>query len=165
MTLYFVMANHNDAKPIIDYFDMKKDVAPCPFEVFRADDIVLCLSGEGRSNTAAATAYILTRWGKDGLFVHLEPWPGKCNVVIYPNIIIDLKEIVYQEMLYKLPSFIEEVFVEDIEGLYAFTTAAHFLPLKQIIILKTPDKVDKRTLGWLENIKAGLQYTNFSLKI
>lgn len=158
MTLYFVMANHDDARPVIKYFELKKDVAPCPFPVFRAQNVVLCISGHGRGNTAAATAYLLTRWGKDGLFVHLEPWPGKCDVVLYPNIIVDLKEMVYQEMLYKLPPFVEEVFIEDVEGVYALTTASHFLPLKQIMILKTPDRVDERTLSWLETICFNLRF-------
>ena len=157
MMLYFVMARHNDARPVIEYFGLKKDVAPTPFPIFRARDAVLCLSGDGRGNTAAATAYLLTRWGRDGLYVHLEPWPGKCDVVIYPNIIVDLKEIVYQEMLYKTPAFMEEAFIEDVEGVYAYTTASRFLPLKQIIILKTPERVDERTLSWLETISLSLR--------
>lgn len=156
--LYFVMANQDDARPVINYFSLKKDIALCPFPVFTSDEdcVTLCLSGEGRGNTAAATAYLLTRFGRSGLYVHLEPWRGKCDVVLYPNIMVDLDEIVYQEMLYKTPSFMEEVFVEDIEGVYAFTTASRFLPLKQIIILKTPDLVDERTLSWLQTVSVSL---------
>ena len=157
MMLYFVMSHHDDARPLINYFGLKKDVAPSPFPIFRAQDVALCISGSGRASTAAATAYLLTRWGRDGLFVHLEPWPGKCDVVLYPNILVDLKEVVYQEMLYKPPPFMEEVFIEDVEGVYAYNAASHFLPLKQIIILKTPDRVDERTLSWLDTIRMSLK--------
>ena len=151
MMLYFVIARHNDARPVIDYYDLKKDMAGCPFTVFTSNNIVLCLSGDGRANAAAATAYILSRWGRDGLFIHLGPLENK-EGVLYPHTITDREELVYQEMLYKPPSFVKEDTLEDSEGLYAFLSAAKFLPLKQIIVLRTTNLADERILSWLETI-------------
>jgi len=128
------MARHNDARPVIDRYELKKDMSPCPFPIFTAGDVVLCISGEDRVNAAAATSYLLTRWGRDGLFVHLGPAdtnPG----VSYPHTISDGDEIVYQEMLFKHP-FEFEGRLEEGEAVYAFSAAARFLPLKQIVVLR-----------------------------
>ena len=153
--LYFIMAEHNHARPVIKYFALKKDMAPVPFTVFTADNTVLCLSGSGRANTAAATAYLLTRWGRSGLFVHIGLSGNAGEGVLYPHTITDGEDIIYQEMLYKLPSFMSEGFLNDYEGTYAFLAASRFLPLKQIIILQAGNHVDEGTLSWLETTYYG----------
>jgi len=151
MMLYFVMARYRDARPLIDYYSLKKDMAGCPFTIFIADNVVLCLSDGGRANTAAATAYLLTRWGRDGLFVHIVP-SKTGEEVLYPHTILDGENKVYQEMLYKPPPFIREDTLEDGEGVYAFLSASRFLPLKQIIVLQTNNPVNEGILSWLETI-------------
>ena len=167
MMLYFVIACHNDARPVIDYYGLKKDMAGCPFTIFTAHNIVLCLSGNSRANAAAATAYVLSRWGRDGLFVHLGPLkhsdspehPGlleKEGNIFYPHTIFDGDELVYQEMLYKPPSLVREGTLEDSEGVYAFLSAAKFLPLKQIIVLRAHNLADEGILSWLETICGAL---------
>ena len=155
MTLYFLIACHNDAKPVIDYYGLKKDMAGGPFTIFTAHNVVLCLSGNGRANAAAATAYVLSRWGRDGLFVHLSTLE-KEEGVFYPHTITDREELVYQEMLYKPPSFVREGIIEDGEGVYAFLSASKFLPLKQIIILRAHNLADEGILSWLETIHRAL---------
>jgi len=155
MMLYFVMAQHNDARPIIDYYGLKKDMSGCPFTIFAAQNVVLCLSGEGRANTSAATAYMLTRWGREGLFVHLGPLKSGDDV-LYPHTILNGEELVYQEMLYKPPVFMHEGSLEDGEGIYAFLAASKFLPLKQIIVLRTNNPADEGILSWLETICTAL---------
>ena len=152
MMLYFVMARHNDARPVIDYYDLKKDMAPCPFTVFTANDVVLCISDEGKANAAAATAYLLTRWGKNGLFVHLGSVPGERESVLYPYAIKDKQEIVYQEMLYRPPFYFYEDTLTDGEGLYAFMAAARFLPLKHIVVLRVHKGIDEGIFLWLESL-------------
>jgi len=173
MMLYFVMARHNDARPIIEYFGLKRDMSPCPFPVFMAGDVVLCLSEEStRANTAAATAYLLTRWGRNGVFVHLgrlgrpdlsifnsgkrEGESGTGVGILYPYSISDGNERVYQEMLYKPPAFMHEGHLEDSEGVYAFLAASRFLPLKQIIVLRYSGKPDEGTIAWVEMIYFGM---------
>lgn len=152
MILYFLMSRHNEAAPLIKHYGLKKDMAPCPFPVFLADNVLLCLSGEGRANAAAATAYLLTRWGRDGLFVHL----GLAKSALYPHTITEGKERAYQEMLYKPPAFISEGVLEEGEAFYAFMAAARFLPLKQIIVLRI-DSIDEGIFTWLETICMGLK--------
>ena len=152
MMMYFVMTRHNDARPIIDYYDLKKDMAPCPFTVFTANDVVLCISDEGKANAAAATAYLLSRWGKNGLFVHLGILSGEKEGVLYPYVITDKQEIVYQEMLYKSPSNFYEDILNDGEGLYSFMAAARFLPLKQILVLRVHKTVGEGIFSWLERL-------------
>ena len=176
MMLYFVIARHHDARPIIDYYGLKKDMTGGPFTIFTAHNIVLCLSDKGRANAAAATAYMLSRWGRDGLFVHLgllgaldssESLVSSGSLesleslvrdegVFYPHTIFDGKEVVYQEMLYKPPLIIQEGTLEDGEGLYAFLSAARFLPLKQIIVLRSNHLANEGVLSWLETICGAL---------
>ena len=164
MMLYFVMARHKDARPIIDYYDLKKDMAPCPFTVFTANDVVLCISDEGKANAAAATAYLLSRWGKDGLFVHLGIISKEQNMVLYPFSITDNREIAYQEMLYNTPHYFYEDSLNDGEGLYAFMAAARFLPLKQIIVLRAHNTINEGTFSWLETIFGTMLFPIFMWK-
>ena len=157
MLLYFLMSRHNDARPLIKHYGLHKDMAPCPFEVFLAGDVVLCLSGEGRVNAAAATAYLLTRWGRDGLFIHLGITKTSVPGTFYPHTIADFceeYEEAYQEMLYKPPAFVYDGVLEDGEGFFAFMAAANFLPLKQIMVLRN---ADERIYPWLETICMALK--------
>lgn len=162
LMIYFVMARHNDARPIIEYFKLKKDMAPGPFTVFHAEDVVLCLSGDG-VYSAAATAYILTRWGRRGLFVHLVEGPE----VLYPHTIMDAESgiangkttgkeiigsrlVIYQEMLYKPPDFVQEGILVSREAAYTFLAASKFLLLKQILVLQCKDC--RSVLPWFEDL-------------
>jgi len=148
--IYFVVAQHNDARPIIEYYGLKRDMAPCPFPIFLADGVALCLSDNGRANAAAATAYLLSRWGRDGVFVHLSPSLGLRQELLYPHTITDGTDRVYQEMLYKAPCNVKEGCIEDGQALYAYMAAWRFLPLKQIIVLQ--GKIDEGVFLWLELI-------------
>ena len=160
--LYFIIARHNDARPVIDYFNLKKDMAFCPFPIFLADNVVLCLSGEGSAYAAAASSCLLTRWGRNGLFVHMAP-----GDFIIPHTITYGGTTIYQEMLYKPPPFVSEGKIEDGEAVHAFLAAGRFLPLRQIIVMRgipggpvppngpvPPDSPvpDERILLWLEKI-------------
>jgi len=168
MMIYFIMARHNDARPVIDYYGLKKDMGSCPFTTFTSGNVVLCLSDEGKANAAAATAYVLSRWGRDGLFVHLgyldaqkaQFFGGLEGDWLYPHAILSREEMVYQEMLYKPPSFVKEGILEDDEGVYAFLAASRFLPLKQIMVLRTSNPINKGIfegmLSWLETICTAL---------
>ena len=153
--LYFVIALHNNARPVIDYFGLKRDVAPGPFPIFAAEGCALCLSGEGRANAAAASAYLLTRWHSNGMFVHIGPG-GDGGKIAYPHTISDGKETAYQEMLYKTPPFIVGGSIEDAEGLCAFKAASFFLPLQQVMVVRACGAIDERTLSWLAAICSGM---------
>lgn len=152
MMLYFVVPSHDEARPIIRFFGLKKDMAPCPFPVFTMGEVALCVSGKGSANAAASTAYLLTRWGQNGLFSHLSSAEGPEDVE-YPYAITDGTETVYQEMLYKPPYLMQEGLLIDPPALHAFIAAARFLPLKQIIVLRT---IDERTLSWLDTLYFGM---------
>lgn len=56
--LNFVIALAAEAKPIIDYWRLKKLQTWQPFPVFATDHCRLIISGIGRTNSAAATAWL-----------------------------------------------------------------------------------------------------------
>jgi len=143
------MPDYSYARPFIKYYDLKKDMAFCPFDVFLSDYIVLCLSGKGGANAAAATAYILTRFGKEGLFVHLA---ASTNEPLLPVSITFNGETAYPELLYKPPPLLKEESLADEAGLYAFLAASRFIPLNNIIILRSNNSANEVILIWLETI-------------
>ena len=53
-------ALHCEAKPIIDYYRLKKDPAENAFDVYQDERIACVVSGIGGINMAAATAWMLS---------------------------------------------------------------------------------------------------------
>ena len=53
----FVIAYSAEATALINYFRLEKQQQQ-EFPLYRADDISLVISGSGKSNAAAATAYL-----------------------------------------------------------------------------------------------------------
>lgn len=56
--LIWVAALHCEAKPVIDFFRLKKSHEQHAFDVYQGDNICCIVSGIGKTNTAAATAWI-----------------------------------------------------------------------------------------------------------
>lgn len=61
--LIIAAALHCEAKPFIEYFDLKKDLSYSSFQVFRKEDIVLYITGTGPIEAAIVTACFLTKEG------------------------------------------------------------------------------------------------------
>ncbi len=58
--LIIAAALHCEAKPFIEYFDLKKDLSYSSFQVFRKENIVLYITGTGPMESAIVTASFLT---------------------------------------------------------------------------------------------------------
>ena len=54
----FVVAHQSEARPLIEYYRLTKDVRHRAFPVYANDNVRLVVTGEGKINCAAATAYI-----------------------------------------------------------------------------------------------------------
>jgi adenosylhomocysteine nucleosidase len=69
----FVTALMVEAAPIINYFNLKKDINVRAFTVYKNTDIALIVSGVGKLKSAAATAYIcsICGTGKKDLLVNV----------------------------------------------------------------------------------------------
>lgn len=59
--LIIAAALHCEAKPFIEYFDLKKDLSYSSFQVFRKEDIVLYITGTGPIEATIVTACFLTK--------------------------------------------------------------------------------------------------------
>ena len=60
--LIWVCALHCEAKPIIDYYRLKKSHDDNAFELYRGDDTLCLVSGIGKIASAAACAWIAARY-------------------------------------------------------------------------------------------------------
>lgn len=60
--LIWVCALHCEAKPIIDYYRLKKSHDDNAFELYRGDDMLCIVSGIGKIASAAACAWIAARY-------------------------------------------------------------------------------------------------------
>ena len=63
--IYFVTALYCEAKPLIDYFSLKKNSQIRKFQIFEANEVCLVLSKPGKLNAAIATTYLLTVYPPD----------------------------------------------------------------------------------------------------
>jgi nucleoside phosphorylase len=61
------MATLLEAKPFVDGFGMTQ-AEKKPFKVYRNENLVLIISGIGKSNAAMAAAYLICRYGIDALY-------------------------------------------------------------------------------------------------
>ncbi len=56
--LIWVAALHCEAKPVIDFYRLKKSHAKSPFDIYRGDDMTCIVSGIGKVASAAACAWL-----------------------------------------------------------------------------------------------------------
>ena len=56
--LIWVSALHCEAKPVIDYYRLRKEHAKTPFELYRGEQMIAIVSGIGKIASAAASAWI-----------------------------------------------------------------------------------------------------------
>lgn len=61
--LYFICAFYNEAKPIINFYKLKRVNENKFFQVFENENIKLIISGIGKINSAIATAHIVSKYG------------------------------------------------------------------------------------------------------
>lgn len=160
---FIVTAFHAEAKPIIEYFGLKKVMKPCRFQVFVGESVALVESGLGIVASAAATSFLLTEFeaGAKDAVLNIGICGAKdssfkkgdiilCHKIInhdtkrtfYPDIIVEhkMKEAVLETFSFPVnkeeyPCSIEGDVV-DMEGAGFFETASFFLPPHKIHCLK-----------------------------
>lgn len=59
--LIWVCALHCEAKPVIDYYRLKKSHDDSAYDLYRSQDMICIVSGTGKLASAAATAWIAAR--------------------------------------------------------------------------------------------------------
>jgi len=59
--VYISVSMYVEAKPIIDYYNLKKDVDERFYQIFKSDNMRLIITGVGKVNCAAATSYLLAK--------------------------------------------------------------------------------------------------------
>lgn len=61
--IFIVTALMLEAAPIIDFFNLKKDMKILPYSVFKGSDIALIVSGVGKLKSAMASVYLYNMYG------------------------------------------------------------------------------------------------------
>jgi nucleoside phosphorylase len=156
--IYFLTAMYYEAEPIISYYKMKKVMEAKKFQVFKAIDKLLIISGVGSLKASVAVTYILNSFNykEDDIFINI----GICGAVnenlcegqvIMCNKVLDsyANKTLYPDMLLKHPfsegtlhSFPKAVMekvegdIVDMEGAFFFQTAVMFLKPHNIHIIK-----------------------------
>ncbi len=71
--VYLVTALPAEAKPVASWFNLKRVLPESAFPVFRNEHVALTVSGVGKLNAAAATAFLFARFGcpRDRIWVNL----------------------------------------------------------------------------------------------
>ncbi|MEG6567092.1 nucleoside phosphorylase [Thermoanaerobacterium saccharolyticum] len=59
--VYISVSMYVEAKPIIDYYNLKKDVDERFYQIFKSDNMRLIITGVGKVNCAAATSHLLAK--------------------------------------------------------------------------------------------------------
>ena len=59
--IFFCVALHAEASPLIHHYSLKQDLTSHKFPVYRSKSIYLVISGVGKLNAAIALSYLLTR--------------------------------------------------------------------------------------------------------
>lgn len=154
--IFVVTAYHAEAKPIIEYFGLKKVLKNSRFEVFAGREIALVESGPGVIASACATSFLLTEYkarDKDiALNIGIAGAKNSnlrkgeailCHKIIYndtkrafyPDIIVkhDMKEGVLETFNFPVvkgdcPAELMEGDIADMEGAGFFEAASFFLP-------------------------------------
>ncbi|MCG8500077.1 MAG: nucleoside phosphorylase [Firmicutes bacterium] len=60
--LFIAAALYIEARPLIAYYNLKKDNASRYYQIFRNEDIVLVITGTGKVNSAVGVSHMLSRY-------------------------------------------------------------------------------------------------------
>lgn len=169
--IYLILALHAEAKPIIDYFSLQKDMAFRGHEVFRRDKISLLVTGIGKVKAAIGTTRLLRDSNGKGLCVNIGICGAPKNYVLGELLLANkIKDIAtgrsfYSDILVKhglnetsLVTHDNPVFVSegemlpsepvDMEAAGFFEAASFFLTPDRIFSLKiVSDHFDKSAIS------------------
>lgn len=157
-----------EAKPLIQYYGLKKVLEAVPFPLYQGAADLLCVCGEDLFPITIATAYLAGRAQvPDPWLVFIEKTAH--TDVFYPHALFDpeTSRAYYPEMLYRHP-FTEGV-LESSEAACFWKTALKLTPAHQILLLAAPaESIFKSVAPWLDAIcdfsKSGLLFTEAEQK-
>ncbi|MGB9857508.1 MAG: purine phosphorylase [Dictyoglomaceae bacterium] len=161
--IFFITAFHSEAKPLIEYFGLKKLQELSKFQIFSNADLLLIVSGEGIIRSAIATTFLLTKFSAMDKDIALNI--GICGArrkelskgdvllchkiinhhskrVFYPDILVNhqMKEADLESFFFPVREdiFTDEIEgdVVDMEGAGFFEAASSFLPPHNIHCIK-----------------------------
>lgn len=154
--LFFFTALPCEAKPLIDRFGLKKEMALQEFSLYRNAEYCLTVTGLGKSAMAAGTAYTLAKMNEveNPVLINIGVAGHKCHplgeILIAEKITDgDSGRNFYPQLIYDIPcrtgsicsvsrphSQYEENFLYDMEASAFFETAARFTTSELIQSLK-----------------------------
>lgn len=162
--LYLFAARLMDAEPYLAHYKLKKDLSSRLFPVYTSESALLCVTGEGQTNAAAATGYVAGRYPwirtddswmlQVGLCYaeHGELEEHRLGGIILPHTLVSGCKKYYPDLLYR-HDFTEAVLVDTPEkcAVYApafydgeaagfYQVAVRCLPIHRVIVLKTVAK-------------------------
>lgn len=158
--IYLIMAMPIEAKPIIDFFNLKKSSVITKFQVFSNDNITLLISGVGPFKSCIATTFFLSHFElkKDDYIINLGIAGCKSKKESIGDIFLcnrlknnSSQRFFYPDMIFNHPfkeasleSFSTPIYsgenlsldLIDMEGAAIFEAANYFVENHQIFILK-----------------------------
>lgn len=158
--IYIITAMGIEAKPLIDFFKLKKDNTIKKFQVFKNENIILIISGVGLVKSSIATTYILSLFSPSNkdIIVNLGLCGAKNKELSINEMVIcnSIKNSItnksfYPDMLFihpfkevSLETFGNPIFsdikiksdIVDMEGASFFESASIFFENHKIFVLK-----------------------------
>lgn len=158
--IYIAVAMSVEAKPIIKYFNLKRDNNITKFQVFKNEEIVLIITGVGIVESAISLTYVLNNVEikESDIFINLGVCGSKSTLFSIGDIILCNKiknngngKCYYPDMVFKhnfkegsLESFFRVVGKDDevegglvdMEGAGVLEACSHFFKTYQINVIK-----------------------------
>ncbi len=164
--IYIITALDAEAKPLCDYYRLKRDLS-LPFTLYRNEQMVLLVSGMGKTNALMAVSALLGWWvpGSGDIMINIGICGAPSAYTIGEGLLIhqirDGERRYYPDILYTHPlceSSLVSVdepqampyeYPVDMESSAVFQAASRFFKLHQMAFMKivsdhfTPEKVTK----------------------
>lgn len=161
--LFFSCASPAEARPLIRFLHLKRQMDVHRFELFRTDGAALIVTGTGAMEAAAAVSFFLTRLPeRDGLFTHVRfgVAAGRTGLALCNRILSPDGRVFYPDLLFAHP--FDEATEDAPEAAGAFRAASLFLPLHRVLAARAAVPVDdaepKTALlcNWLQSLSENL---------
>lgn len=178
--IYLCTASYIEAKPIIQWYKLKKNMTEKNYQLFEGVDIRLLITGVGMIEAACAVTYLITKYcmSKEDSLINLgiagsNKTKLPIGTIVLVNKIIDYntKKAYYPDIIYR-HDFIEDTLITcstpvyhqinyaglvDMEGTAIYQAANKFLSQHQIQIIKVvsdylkPENITKELVEELIN--------------
>lgn len=112
--IFIAAAMYCEAKPLISFWKLKKDMSFSKFQIFRNEDIILLITGTSKVNAAVAVSCMLTNYkAKEndiflnfGICAEKEPIREIGDIILCNKVIdADSRRTYYPDIIFKHPFF------------------------------------------------------------